>query len=68
MRVQQTVERGSGLAYDEACHALVDLDEAYALFASRERFAEELKGFMAGHLRRKALVQRLAKAGIWQDT
>ncbi len=67
LRVQQTVERGSGQAYDEVCRALIDLDEAYALYASPERFAEELKRFMAGHQRRKALVQRLAKAGIWQE-
>lgn len=67
-RIQQTVERGSGLAYDEACSALVDLGEAYELQSNRERFTEELKGFMAGHLRRKALVQRLVKAGIWRET
>ncbi len=36
--VQQTVERGSGLAYDEGCRALVDLAGAYALNASVECF------------------------------
>jgi hypothetical protein len=25
------------------------------------------KKFMAGYLRRKALIQRLVKAGIWKD-
>ncbi len=65
--VQRTVERGSGSAYDEACGALVDLSEAYALHASKERFQEELKKFMADHMRRRALVQRLVKAGIWND-
>jgi len=65
--VQRTVERGSGSAYDEACRALVDLSEAYALHASRKRFQEELKKFMADHMRRKALVQRMVKAGIWKD-
>jgi hypothetical protein len=65
--VRQTVERGSGLAYDETCRALVDLSEAYSLHASRKRFQQELRRFMAGHTRRKALIQRLVKAGIWKD-
>ncbi len=63
--VQQTVERGSGPAYDEACRALVDLSEAYSIYAARKTFQQELGKFMAGHLRRKALLQRLVKAGIW---
>ena len=65
--VQQTVERVSGPAYDEACRALVDISEAYALFASKKQFQKELKKFMAGHMRRKALIQRLVQAGIWED-
>ena len=65
--VQKTVERGSGLAYDEACHILVDLSAAYSVHASRKIFQQELKKFMAGHMRRKALIQRLVKAGIWHD-
>lgn len=65
--VQQTVERGSGLAYDEACCVLVDLSEAYSVHASRKIFQQELRKFMAGHIRRKALIQRLVKAGIWLD-
>lgn len=60
--VQRTIERGSGSAYDEACRALVDLSEAYTVHASNKRFQEELKMFMADHMRRKALVQRLMKA------
>ena len=65
--VQHTVERGSGLAYDEACRTLVDISEAYTLHANRKRFQQELKKFMDAHMRRKALVQRLVKAGIWKD-
>ena len=65
--VQQTVERGSGLAYDEAYHALVDLSDAYSLHASLKRFQQELRKFMAGNLRRKALIQRLVNAGICKD-
>lgn len=67
-RIQHTVERGSGLAYDETCRALVDLSEAYDLQSSRESFTEDLNGFMAGHMHRKALIQRLTKAGIWLQT
>lgn len=66
MSVQKTVERGSGLAYDEACRTIVDLSEAYALHASWKHFQEELKKFMADHTRRNALIQRLVKAGIWR--
>ena len=65
--IQRTVERGSGSAYDEACRALVDLSDAYSLHASRKSFQQALKKFMAGHLRRKALIQRLEKAGIWHE-
>jgi hypothetical protein len=65
--VLRNVERGSGSAYDEACRALLDLSEAYALHASKKRFQEELKKFMTDHMRRKALVQRLVKAEIWND-
>jgi len=65
--VQRTIERGSGPAYDEATRSLVDLSEAYTAHADSGRFLEELKQFMIGHARRKALVQRLVKAGIWED-
>ena len=65
--VRKTIERGSGLAYDEACRALVDMSEAYALQKSKKRFQEEMKKFVADHMRRKALIQRLVKAGIWED-
>jgi hypothetical protein len=64
---QRTVERGTAAAYDEASRLLVDLSEAYAAHAGNKSFREELKTFMTGHVRRKALVQRLVKAGIWED-
>jgi len=63
--VREPVERGSGRGYDDACRALVDIAEAHDLFASKKQFLIELKKFMAGHLRRKALIQRLVKAGLW---
>jgi hypothetical protein len=65
--VREPVERGSGQGYDEACRILVDIAEACALFSTEKRFQEELKKFMAAHLRRRALIQRLVKAGIWKD-
>ena len=65
--VKEPVERGSGRGYDEACRMLVDIAEAYALYATNKQFQKELEKFMAGHLRRKALIQRLVKAGIWKD-
>jgi hypothetical protein len=65
--VQKTVERGSGLGYDEACRTLIDISESYDLFATKKQFQKELKKFMAGHTRRKAFIQRLVKAGVWQE-
>jgi uncharacterized Zn finger protein len=65
--IQYSVERGSGLAYEEACRALVDLSEAYSVHGSRENFEQHLRKFMAGHVRRKTLIQRLVKAGIWNS-
>ena len=65
--VRQTIERGSGLAYDEACRALVDISEAYSLHANRKTFQQKLTNFMADQMRRKALILRLVKAGIWED-
>ncbi len=66
--LQQTVQRGSGLAYDEVCRSIVDIFEAHARFGDRSRFKKELEQFMAGHMRRKALIQRLVKAGVWKET
>jgi len=66
--LQQTVQRGSGLAYDEVCRSIVDIFEAHAQFGSCSRFKKELKKFMVGHMRRKALIQRLVKAGVWKET
>ena len=63
----ETVKRGSGRAYDETCHMLVDICEAHGLFANKKQFQVELKKFMAGHMRRKALIKRLVVAGIWED-
>ena len=64
---EQQVARGSGSAYDEASRTLAEISEAYALHASRDTFSQKLKRFMAGRMRRKTLVQRLVKAGIWHE-
>jgi hypothetical protein len=56
-----------GCGYDEAARLLVDLSEAYKVYAGPGRFQEELMKFMIKHARRKTLVQRLVKAGIWED-
>ena len=65
--VRELVERGTGRGYDEACRILVDIADAYALYVTKKDFQQELEKFMAGHPRRKALIQRLVKAGIWKD-
>ncbi len=64
--VRESIELGSGRGYDEACHTLLDIAEACDLYGARGQFQIELKKFMAGYLRRRALVQRLVKAGIWE--
>lgn len=65
--IQQTVKRGSGLAYDDACRSMIDISEAYTLIGNSKGFRQELNKFMNSHMRRKALIQRLAKAGIWEE-
>jgi len=65
--VQQYAERGTSLAYKDACRLLVDLAEAYSVHESRGIFDQELRRFMTAHLRRKALIKRLVKAGIWNE-
>ena len=65
--IREPIKRGSGKGYDEASRAMVDISEAHALQGTEEQFSHEMKKFMAPHLKRKALVQRLVKAGIWED-
>lgn len=63
---RSNVEVGSGKAYDMVCQQLIDLAEAYRAHSSEKEFHAALKQFMAEHLRRKALVERLIKAGLWK--
>lgn len=58
--------KGHAHAYDAACQQLVDLRDAYSQHATLAVFQKEFQKFMTEHLRRRALVQRLVKAGLWQ--
>jgi hypothetical protein len=41
--------------------------EAHALMGTQKCFQQELKKFMTRHMRRRALIQRMIKAGIWKE-
>ncbi len=66
--IQKKVDKGSGAAYNEACRALVDLSEAYTLYKNKILFSQDLKVFMNNNIRRRALVQRVVKVGLWHET
>lgn len=57
--------KGHARDYDAACRQLVDLCDAYSQHVTLAAFQKELQKFMAEHTRRRALVQRLVKAGLW---
>jgi len=59
--------KGYAHAYDAACRQLVDLRDAYSQHATLAEFQKEFQKFMTEHSRRRALVQRLVKAGLWRD-
>lgn len=54
-------------AYDAACRQLVDLRDAYNQHSTLAVFQKEFQKYMAEHSRRRALVQRLVKTGLWRD-
>lgn len=58
--------KGHAHAYDAACGQLVDLRDAYSLHSSAAAFQKEFQRFMTEHRRRRALVERLVKAGLWR--
>ena len=64
--VQAEAGKGHASAYDAACRQLVDLRDAYDQQALSASFQAEFRLFMNEHRRRKALVTRLAKAGLCQ--
>jgi hypothetical protein len=59
--------KGHAHAYDAACRQLIDLRDAYGQHATLAAFQKEFQKFKTEHLRRRALVQRLVKAGLWRD-
>ena len=59
--------KGHAHAYDAACRQLVDLRDAYRKHATLTEFQKEFQKFMTKHSRRRALVQRLVKRGLWRD-
>jgi len=63
----EDANKGHAHAYDAACLQLVDLRYAYSQHATLAAFQKEFQKFMAEHARRRALVQRLVKAGLWRD-
>jgi hypothetical protein len=65
-KIDQTAAQGIASAYQEATQALADLSEAYERHASRAEFDARFRGFAEQHGRRRALVQRLKSAGLWQ--
>lgn len=62
----EDANKGHAHAYDAACRQLIDLRDAYSQHATSAAFQREFQKFMAEHSRRRALVQRLFKAGLWR--
>lgn len=58
--------KGHASAYDATCRQMVDLRDAYDQQALSASFRAEFRLFLNEHRRRKALVTRLAKAGLCQ--
>ncbi len=63
----EDANKGHAHAYDAACRQLIDLRDAYNQHSTLAVFQKEFQKFMAEHSRRRALVQRLVKAGLWRD-
>lgn len=57
--------KGTAAGYDAACRKLVDLGDAYDLRADAGSYQGELQRFAAEHTRRRALLERLSKAGLY---
>lgn len=59
--------RGVASSYDQAVDILAELAEGYALTSSRAAFERDLQRFLAAHTKRRALLRRLAEAGLWSE-
>jgi hypothetical protein len=64
--VDQTLQRASGLAYQQATKMIVDLSEAYSLYDTPAGFTSAITQFMKKHTQRKTFVRRLVDAGLWK--
>jgi len=62
--VHQYANKGHASAYDTACQRLVDLRDAYNQHDTKAAFQQQLHEFRIQHQRRRALLQRLDKAGL----
>ncbi|HEX8732736.1 MAG TPA: hypothetical protein VF725_11830 [Ktedonobacterales bacterium] len=60
----QAAERGSGWGYDKATQTLVEMREVAAHFGEREQFREQVLAWVQPHLKRRALIKRLAEQGF----
>ena len=56
---------GSGANYKQVVRSLTELAQGYALTSSRGEFEHALRGFVARHAKRGALLRRLIDAGLW---
>jgi hypothetical protein len=58
-QVEEAAARGSGVAYDEATHLLIELREAAEHFQEEPAFTERFNVWLPSHKQRRALMQRL---------
>ncbi len=63
--IEVLAQGGSGANYKQAVRSLTELAQGYALTSSREEFDRALRGFVARHAKRGALLRRLTEAGLW---
>lgn len=64
--IDQTLQRGTGAAYDEALRATLDLAEAMRQAGRDADFRQGLVRLLSSHAKRPAWVARLRKAGQWE--
>lgn len=62
--IDKTLQRGSGLAYDQALKGIIELAQALKQAGRDAEFRRDLKRLMATHGKRGAWATRLEKAGI----
>jgi len=65
--IEAEIQRGTAAGYDRATIGLTELAEGYSLTDSRKKFDHALRRFLKPHLKRGALLRRLAEAGLWLE-